>query len=339
MGKRPAFAVDEVDRVIELLSKLKGLYDSDPVPGMEKLTLSDMYLASEAIDLPRGAEAIEEELEWLVRPMLPALRVLLFAIGFCDRELGNLERASFPMRNTLVNKPALLADAVHTMRLVRAAVARQETPQARTAVQRSTESTQETTKDQKTLAEPEKRSWTQDDLDNAIRKYKADRASRYSELFEVVKEGNKKQKKKARTAAQKLFGRNVIAKELRVKSRSMVSKSPAWEAIAEEFGFTLNRRRATGTRRTQKAGKIGLDIAVEQASVDSATRSGSAPAAEDSLSQEESEETLREIRRLAESGKKDAKKNAKGLLEKYQRGKMTDEEVRSTVAVLYPPDE
>jgi len=97
------------------------------------------------------------------------------------------------------------------------------------------------------------RSWTQTDLDSAIREYKARRASKYGDLAAAVNAG----KPGAQRIARKLFGRNVIARELGCKSKAMVSKSPAWKAIASELGLA-GVTTAAGRR-------VGEDIAIEQA--------------------------------------------------------------------------
>lgn len=102
--------------------------------------------------------------------------------------------------------------------------------------------------------DPPKRSWVQNDLDEAIRRYKAERASTYRDLVQAVQSG----KPGAKKAATRLFGRNSITKALGVKSVAMVSYSQPWRDIAEELCLAPVKG---GTLR--KSGKIGLDIAVE----------------------------------------------------------------------------
>ena len=166
---------------------------------------------------------------------------------------------------------------------------------------------------------PGTRSWTQPDLDQAIREYKAKRAARYMELAHAVKSGLKGAKKDA----QAIFGRNSVAKALRVRSRSMVSKSEAWVQIAEELGLQLARTRAPGTSRTRRAGRIGHDIALEQHAVGHAAESD--PAA--GILRAERDETMRMIGRLPP-------KQAKPILAKYEAGEMTDDEARQTAILL-----
>ncbi|MGO9109103.1 MAG: hypothetical protein ACLP9L_07720 [Thermoguttaceae bacterium] len=101
-----------------------------------------------------------------------------------------------------------------------------------------------------------KRSYTQADLDAAIRDYKAQRASTYSDLVAGVKKGLKGATRKA----QEMFGRNAIAKALGVKSAAMVSKSAAWREIADELGLAGKRfRRKHGTESKRRGIQIALD--------------------------------------------------------------------------------
>ncbi|MCL2646270.1 MAG: hypothetical protein FWD61_04585 [Phycisphaerales bacterium] len=72
-----------------------------------------------------------------------------------------------------------------------------------------------------TDSKSELQSWTQTDLDNAIRQYKADRSAAYADLCEAVRKGSAAAKKKAK----EVYGRNAIARALGVKSKAMVSKS------------------------------------------------------------------------------------------------------------------
>lgn len=78
-----------------------------------------------------------------------------------------------------------------------------------------------------------KRSRTRDELDEAIRKYKVDRASNYRDLVAGVKKGNRG----AVESARKMFGRNAVASALNVRSPSMVSQSPVWQEIRDELGL------------------------------------------------------------------------------------------------------
>jgi hypothetical protein len=103
-------------------------------------------------------------------------------------------------------------------------------------------------------------SWTQPDLDAAIRKYKAERAERYGAIRVGVRRGLPGAKK----AAQAIFGRNAIAKALKVRARAMVSKSEEWKQIADELELPGTGRRAGAGRMMQME---GFDIAAEKAAV------------------------------------------------------------------------
>ncbi len=98
----------------------------------------------------------------------------------------------------------------------------------------------------------QKRPWTQTELDARIH----DEITAYSQVIASARNGCKGAKKTVR----KKLGRNALAERLGVKSAKMVSNSPVWQELANEFGM----------RRTDKAAaarptKIGLDIAEEVA--------------------------------------------------------------------------
>lgn len=98
-----------------------------------------------------------------------------------------------------------------------------------------------------------KRSWTQADLDDAIREYKSRRASNYAELVQAVKRGDAG----ATKAAREMFGRNEIVRSLGVKSPAMVTKSVVWIQMAEEL------RIPRGSDRNNQRRRIGFGIAEE----------------------------------------------------------------------------
>lgn len=153
------------------------------------------------------------------------------------------------------------------------------------------------------------RSWTQPDLNDAIRKYQAQRASGYRDLLEGVRAGRPGAKK----AAQKMFGRNAIARELQVKAPAMVTNSPVWQAIADEL------RIPRGKDRNQKASqKVGLNIAIEQQALETA-KSGIELVVQD--------ETLRLIRKSMSDAE------AEPLVEQLQRGDITDDQAREIVSM------
>ncbi|MCL2649067.1 MAG: hypothetical protein FWD61_19055 [Phycisphaerales bacterium] len=190
-----------------------------------------------------------------------------------------------------------------------------------------------------TNSKSELQSWTQTDLDNAIRQYKAERAGAYADLCEAVRKGSAAAKKRAK----EVYGRNAIARALGVKSKAMVSKSQAWLAIAGELNFPLNRsRRTQGTRHTQRTGKIGHDIAVEEKSATPEAGADNAPA-EQRLEAVERQETIRRINKLARSGKT-AKKRAENeeaaddITQKLQCGEYTDDQARELVDIVLNSD-
>ena len=155
------------------------------------------------------------------------------------------------------------------------------------------------------------KSWTQSDLDQAIRKYKADRSSTFYDLVEGVNKGLSGAKKSAR----KMFGRNAVARELKVRSPAMVTNSPEWQAIAD----TLDLRKGKSSKAGSNRKKIGLEIALEEQAqacvltgADSAVRS----------------ETISLI------NEKMPNVEAKATIEQLQSGKITDDQARELLAEL-----
>jgi len=190
-----------------------------------------------------------------------------------------------------------------------------------------------------TDSKSELQSWTQTDLDNAIRQYKAERAGAYADLCEAVRKGSAAAKKRAK----EVYGRNAIARALGVKSKTMVSKSQAWLAIAGELNFPLNRsRRTQGTRYTQRSGKIGHEIAVEEKSATPETGADNAPA-EQKLETAERQETIRRINAMVRAGKTAKKraeneKAAEALIQTLQRGECTDDQARQVAEMSINAD-
>ncbi len=77
-------------------------------------------------------------------------------------------------------------------------------------------------------------------------------------------------------------------------------------------------------------------MAIEQASM-AATDTDEHAASDAGVLRTEREETLRQIRRLAESQLSEAKPQAKALFDRYQAGEMTDDQVRQTIELLVEP--
>lgn len=161
----------------------------------------------------------------------------------------------------------------------------------------------------KDRAKPALKSWTQPDLDAAIREYKARRASNYGDLLEGVRAGRTGAKK----AAQEMFGRNAIARELGVKAPAMVTKSPEWQSLADELGLSRGKDRNTVQRR-----KVGLEIALESSA------SNSQPALEHAVRQE----TIQLIKKSM------SKTEAAAVIEKLELGETTDDQARALIEVV-----
>jgi len=101
---------------------------------------------------------------------------------------------------------------------------------------------------------PPLQSFTQEQLDAAIRDYQKEKIHFYNKLKEQVAKGEKG----ALGSARRNFGRNAIARALRCKSTAMVSKSPAWRSIAAELGL--------GKKPAKLRQRVGEDIADEKKS-------------------------------------------------------------------------
>jgi hypothetical protein len=102
------------------------------------------------------------------------------------------------------------------------------------------------------------RSWTQSELDAAIREFKARRAPTYNELVSAVRRGGSG----AAKSAQNIFGRNAVARALGVKAKAMVTKSEAWQEMARELNLPHGRRSRQGL---DKARRVGAEIADDEA--------------------------------------------------------------------------
>jgi hypothetical protein len=183
----------------------------------------------------------------------------------------------------------------------------------------------------KKKGKPDFRAWTQDDLDKAIREYKAQRAASYRDLVEAVK----KNRPGAKQAAIKKYGRNAIAQALGVKSHSMVSNSPAWLEIAQDLRLQLSRDKLKGTQYTRRKGKMGLAQAVEKKSKDAG--------ADTELEDAERQETLRQINSLSRAGKNprqraENKQAAEQLLRDLLCNRRTDDQVRQVIQMTLHPN-
>jgi hypothetical protein len=98
--------------------------------------------------------------------------------------------------------------------------------------------------------EPPLISYTQDELDGELRKYRAKRSAKYAELKQLIEDGSTNAIEGART----IFGRNAMARELRCKAPAMISHSSVWKQIREE----LRLGRSTVARIDKRAGLDGV---------------------------------------------------------------------------------
>jgi hypothetical protein len=111
-----------------------------------------------------------------------------------------------------------------------------------------------------------------------------------------------------------MFGRNAVARALLVRAPAMVTKSPEWQAIAEELRLSRGK-----DRNQMKRQKVGLDIAIESEASKN-TQSGIAVVVQN--------ETIRLIQSSM------PKTEASPLIEKLQRGEITDDQARAVVEVV-----
>jgi hypothetical protein len=148
------------------------------------------------------------------------------------------------------------------------------------------------------------KSWTQVDLDEEIRKYKAERASSYPDLVAGVRAN----RQAAKSAAQEIYGRNSIVRALGVKSRAMVTKSLVWQAIADELGISRGKE-----RNRKSLQKIGFDIATEKQAEEA-----SASALETAVQNE----TIKLLRDAM------GREEAELIVERLRDGTITDDQAR-----------
>ena len=80
----------------------------------------------------------------------------------------------------------------------------------------------------------------------------------HDDLIRAARSGNPGALKQVKM----VLGRNAIARKLQIRSFSMVGKSPAWIAVADELEMDRKSRRGMGVHRQ----KIGFDKAVEDKS-------------------------------------------------------------------------
>lgn len=181
------------------------------------------------------------------------------------------------------------------------------------------------------------RPWTAGELDEAIREYRAKRASTIEHFVSILENPNAttSQTNRIRQNARKLFGRNAIARALGVKSPRMVGESRAWKALAGIF--ELSRKKDDPTRQSyRQTDHTDIpDIQLTPRSAHKPYEADDASIPADVLGmQQERDQTLKSIRKLATSGGNGTREQAKSILDAYNNDEMTDEQVRQTVEML-----
>jgi hypothetical protein len=164
--------------------------------------------------------------------------------------------------------------------------------------------------------DPPKRSWLQPDLDHAISKYKAKHAGAYQSLFRRIRA----ERKGAIEEAQEKFGRNAIARELGVRSSAMVSKSRAWQEIAEDLSLprgSVAKSLGASNKSLGASKQVGLDIAIEKKAED----------AGDVLDEVIENETIGLIKEFIPPDAADS------VIQKFRNGTLDDDDVREMVTL------
>lgn len=171
------------------------------------------------------------------------------------------------------------------------------------------------------------RAWTAEELNEAIRQYRAKRAATFNEFVSILDnpKATARQKRLAYKNARNLFGRNVIARELGVKSPKMVGDTPAWKSIAASL--KLSKRFSDITIDSESVAKPGR--------LTYADSHGQALDSQEAiLLDQEREQTLQCLRKFATSMRNGARKHAKTLLHAYEAGEMSDAQIRHTIEAL-----
>jgi hypothetical protein len=113
-----------------------------------------------------------------------------------------------------------------------------------------------------------------------------------------------------------MFGRNVVAAALEVKSKAMVSKSPAWREIADALQLGQD-----GLRRLRNSDKTGFDPAAER----------KAESVGDSTADEvERRDAINFVRKKLKGEKADA------IVAALQSGAVAPEDAEEMVKMLLP---
>lgn len=151
------------------------------------------------------------------------------------------------------------------------------------------------------------RSWTQKDLDLAIEKYKAER----SELYHRLVQETSKKTRVAIVEAQKVFGRNAIARALGLKAKAMVSNSPAYQTIAGALGLAKGKRHGPA---------VGLDIGIESHGLEVGDTTEATVIRRETIS-------LVKKSRLG-------KKESEAIIDQLERGERSDDQARELLKFM-----
>lgn len=172
---------------------------------------------------------------------------------------------------------------------------------------------------------PTPRSWTQGQLDAAIHQYVAQRAGALKSLRDAVEAGSKG----ALKSAQKMFGRNEVARALGVKARAMVTDSVAWQEVAADLQLPC---RSVGHLGLKRSGKIGFD----KASDDKAEADGDlvAEAVEEREAVEDAGTEMTEKAAIAHVRKHLSGYEADAIIKNIQSGDVPPERVKKLVKTL-----
>lgn len=103
---------------------------------------------------------------------------------------------------------------------------------------------------------PAKRSWKQDELDDAIAAYRDDPRNEFFSLQDMVQSGSHA----AHAKARERFGRNAVVRNLGVRSPAMVTNSHVWQGIAANLDLPRGKHKPVPLRNYEQ---IALDAAAE----------------------------------------------------------------------------
>jgi hypothetical protein len=165
----------------------------------------------------------------------------------------------------------------------------------------------------------DKRSWTQPELDDAIQA----EVTKYSEALASARNRNKG----ACQTVCKVLGRNALAKRLGVKAAKMVSNSPVWQGLADEFGM----RRKSGTTAVSRPTKVALTIAEEAAAIAAGDTTGAAVLRRETVAQ--LDEAIANVRNPDKQREGQIRQALTDTKDKLTRGEIDDDKARKIVEI------